>query len=57
MKILKLILFLILATQISAEIFSAIEELETLTSQNGNLVKEFRWLVKNLEETLDHLKR
>jgi Sec-independent protein translocase protein TatA len=57
MKALNLFLVLVLATQTSAEVFSAVEELEPLTKQSGNLIKEFRSLINDLEETLDHLKR
>lgn len=60
MKSLSLVLFLLLvnliANQSKAELFSAIDELETLSRNEEVVIKEIAWLIENLEETIVKLK-
>lgn len=57
MKFLQLHLLVVLISLTSAELFSAVEKLESLTKNEDKLKVEYEKLLSGLEEVVDDLKR
>lgn len=57
MKFLKIFLAIVLVSRISAELFSAIEELESLSFNEEKLIHEMKMLIQRLEGTIRTMKR
>lgn len=57
MKTLNFILFSGLLCQISAELFSAIEQLESLTVNEAKVIDEYKWLIGRFEDFVDQMKQ
>lgn len=57
MKLLNFLLFSALVCQISAELFSAIEQLESLTVNEAKIIDEYKWLIGRFEDFVDQMKK
>lgn len=57
MEFLKIFLAIVLVSRISAELFSAIEELESLSFNEEKLIHEMKMLIQRLEGTIRTMKR